>query len=145
MQLSKNKTDYLFDHLRQHWVPDKRVMDAFAIFQPGEPVPEGIQGKIVFQLSDREEPQPLSIDFEERGFPFFFRFRMMLLFFDWMGPEIYGLPTIICRLLFIYCRVFRNSEEGSGMYTAVSVLLEAYKPSMGLFQSLLSTTTLSFC
>lgn len=72
MQLSKNKTDYLFDHLRQHWVPDKRVMDAFAIFQPGEPVPEGIQGKIVFQLSDREEPQPVNVDFEGEGIPVLF-------------------------------------------------------------------------
>jgi hypothetical protein len=72
MHLSKNKTDYLFDHLQQHWVPDKRVTDAFVLVAPGQSVPEGIQGKIVFQLSDREEPQPVSMDFEGEDIPVLF-------------------------------------------------------------------------
>lgn len=72
MHLSKNKTDYLFDHLQQHWVPDKRVTDAFVWVAPGQPVPEGLQGKIVFQLSDREEPQPVSMEFEGEDIPVLF-------------------------------------------------------------------------
>lgn len=72
MHLSKNKTDYLFDHLQQHWVPDRRVTEAFVIVEPGQSVPEGLAGKIVFQFSVQDIPQPLQLGFEGEGIPVLF-------------------------------------------------------------------------
>ncbi len=72
MDLSKNKTDYVFDHLQQHWVPDKRVTDTFVIVQAGQLVPEGLQGKIVFQLSGHTQPEPVNVNFEGEDLPVLF-------------------------------------------------------------------------
>ncbi len=72
MLLSKNKTDYVFGHLQQHWVPDERVTDAFVIIEPGRPVPEDLQGKIVFQLSGQNQPVPVNVSFEEDDIPVLF-------------------------------------------------------------------------
>lgn len=72
MQLSRNKTDYIFDHLQQHWVPDERVRDAFVMVEPGQPVPEGLAGKIVFQFSGQDQPQPMNVDFEGEDIPVLF-------------------------------------------------------------------------
>ncbi|GAO29729.1 polysaccharide deacetylase family protein [Geofilum rubicundum] len=72
MHLSQNKIHYLFDHLQQHWVPDKRVTEAFVIIGPHQPVPQGLQGKIVFRLSGQDQPQPVNVNVEGQDIPVLF-------------------------------------------------------------------------
>jgi hypothetical protein len=64
MHLSQNKTDYIFAHLKHHWVPDSRVTDAFVILEPGRPLPLGLRGKIIFRLSEQVDPDPVNVNFE---------------------------------------------------------------------------------
>lgn len=72
MHLSKNKTDYIFAHLQQHWVPDERLTNAFVIVEPGQAVPEGLQHKIIFPLSCHDQPEPVNVDFEGEELPVLF-------------------------------------------------------------------------
>ena len=69
MRLSTNRTDYVFEHLRQHWLPEKRLTDAFLILDPDMPVPENLRERIVFCLSDQEVPQVMNLYDEGERIP----------------------------------------------------------------------------
>src|SRR5690554_721140 len=64
MLLSKNKIDYVLSHLQQHWLPSQRVEEAFVFAASNRPGPEGLKAKIVFLLSEQEQPRPQTICFE---------------------------------------------------------------------------------
>ena len=72
MRLSINKIDYIFEHLRQHWLPEKRLTDAFLILDPDKPVPENHRERIIFRLSDQEVPQVLNLYDEGERIPVLF-------------------------------------------------------------------------
>src|SRR5690554_6504247 len=64
MLLSKNKIDYVLSHLQQHWLPSQRVEEAFVFPASNRPGPERLKAKIVFLLSEQEQPRPQTICFE---------------------------------------------------------------------------------
>jgi peptidoglycan/xylan/chitin deacetylase (PgdA/CDA1 family) len=75
MFLSENKIRYVFFHLRQHVTGEVLEPDRFHVIEDGGPIPDTATGKVVFFLSEKEDPTPVMTNFQGEQLPVLFELK----------------------------------------------------------------------
>lgn len=75
MFLSENKIRYVFFHLQQHATGQVLEPDRMLITGEGDHVPETATGKVVFFLSEIEDPAPVMVNFHGKQLPVLFELK----------------------------------------------------------------------
>lgn len=74
MDLSQNKLEYIWFHMRHHWKPEPAISNRFLVIHNDESIPEEATGYIIFRLTRAETPStahsPLPLD--EQSIPVLF-------------------------------------------------------------------------
>jgi hypothetical protein len=72
MQLSKNKIEYLFFHLRQHWQAEPQLTTQIRVLEANDDSYKTAGDQIIFLTSALPTPQPAFINFEKQQLPILF-------------------------------------------------------------------------
>jgi peptidoglycan/xylan/chitin deacetylase (PgdA/CDA1 family) len=72
MYLSDNKINYVFFHLWQHLSHESIGTDAFLVLKESEKIPEDVTNKVIFVLSEKNEPDPVNLEFKGCEIPVLF-------------------------------------------------------------------------
>ncbi|MGM0375331.1 MAG: DUF7033 domain-containing protein, partial [Bacteroidota bacterium] len=74
MDLSQNKLEYIWFHMRHHWKPNPAITDRFLIIPGNEPFPEETAGHIIFRLTKTGTPSTahVQLPFDEQSIPLLF-------------------------------------------------------------------------
>lgn len=72
MNLSDNKINYVFHHLKNHFTGESIDPANFIVVKETETIPSSVENKVIFKLSEKDKPNPVFVSYKETKLPVLF-------------------------------------------------------------------------